>query len=115
MNTYDSVAVLWAGTAGSARNIHPAALLGSRSFSVAIGISGNQHGFGEKTSMLVSVNDYALLWTGTADSAVDLCTRAHCWEPTRSPEPMRPSAASMSATAPAGTSDPIHPDAMFTP
>jgi len=65
-------ALLWTGTAGSAVDLHPTKLADFHdSFAFGVG-GGEQVGYGER-SPFTSPSDYhALLWHGTADSAVDL-------------------------------------------
>lgn len=67
-----SRAFLWSGTSGSAVNLHPT-LLGGFASSEALGISpsGNQQ-VGDGFTNNANNETHALLWTGTAASAVDL-------------------------------------------
>ena len=60
-----SNALLWSGTAGSAVNLHPAALQVSYATAAT---STNQVGYGNAAGG----NTHALLWSGTAASVVDL-------------------------------------------
>jgi hypothetical protein len=65
-------AFLWNGTAASAVDLNPTVLTGI-STSVAYGTDGTQQvGYGAGTRTGGASNDHAMLWTGTAASAVDL-------------------------------------------
>jgi len=67
-------ALLWSGTATSAVDLHPTHLAdysNSAGFSQAYGVQGGQQ-VGVAYSQFLSVKPHAILWSGTADSAVDL-------------------------------------------
>ncbi len=65
-------ALLWTGTAASAVDLNPTNISGITS-SIAEGVSGNtQVGYSIVTGGGTGSNGHALLWTGTAASAVDL-------------------------------------------
>jgi hypothetical protein len=65
-------ALLWTGTAASAVDLNPTNLNGIN-YSVAYDVGGNQQvGEGDSLPFGIGSGSHALLWTGTAASAVDL-------------------------------------------
>jgi hypothetical protein len=70
--TQTSHALLWSGTADSAVDLNPTLLTGFTD-NFATGTSGSQQvGYGQYNSPGGGANNHALLWSGTADSALDL-------------------------------------------
>ena len=70
----DGHALLWTGRADSVVDLHPVNRRGSYWFtasSVALGVSGDQQ-VGYATTVLDFQTRFALLWTGTAESVVEL-------------------------------------------
>jgi hypothetical protein len=79
---FESHALLWTGSAASVIDLNP--LNGHFAWSVALGVSGGQQvGGGIDSSAGPGINSsgswHALLWTGTAESVVDLHPSG-CWE-----------------------------------
>jgi hypothetical protein len=69
---YHYRALLWSGSAASAVDLAPTNLPGFTD-SMAIGTSGTQQvGYGSGLTATIGNNPNAMLWSGTADSAVDL-------------------------------------------
>lgn len=67
-------AMLWTGTAASAVDLNPTHLSGI-AYSDALGVAGGQQvgrGYGPAGANVDAIHTHALLWTGTADTAIDL-------------------------------------------